>query len=245
MSADKKVRVIDGVRVKVVSENIKDDGSGFILLTADGVEYDSMRNVRSDLALGIARDWVGKPTSNIGHQYLDLKNGMIVAGRYLFERRDLLCIQGERINVFVDPDGSISVQPWGGDDEASNAAKKRARAVAKFMYEYEAEFFAHERKFFAARPWERCNGVTPEEAVRILTPYVMGASPLLVRAQVVTHPATDDLNEGSYPVTLTPDDAEHLVRIFELGVNVPAGEEQVVHVRLTCEYFDKEQEDAS
>lgn len=126
--------------------------------------YHVCRTVRSDLADEIEKYWVGRKNSHIGLQYLVLQDGIVGKGRFI-ERRDVLLLHGENINVFVDPPDDIHVQPHGGMDEGSPAAIRRATAAAKRAIRRESAFIEHELRFLTEKPWEQVYGMTPEDAV--------------------------------------------------------------------------------
>lgn len=161
--------------VRVVEEVINDGVLNGYVLSVSGHEYHARFNVRSDLGSSIEKYWVGRKSTNIGMQYLDLKKGMIVKSRYLAERTDILCVQGEQINTFVEVDGDVSVQPW-STREATAAAKRRAELAARKAFDLakKAGYIDNEAKFFLDKPWTLCHGKTPAQAVQTLQPYEWG-----------------------------------------------------------------------
>lgn len=152
-------------------------------VVVDGHHYTVSYNVRSDLYATLETYWLGNPNSNVGAQYLELDGEHVKAGRFLIERKDIIVVQGERINTFVEVDGDISVQPWTHawgerDSKKRNgpvckAACKRARRAAEIAYKQAVEigYVENERYFLTEKPWLLCHGLTVAEAVQILRPY--------------------------------------------------------------------------
>lgn len=135
------------------------------------------RNVRSNLADDIERYWVGHTTTCVGVQYLDLKDGLVVKGRYSIERADIFCFQDydRGVNVFVDIDGYPSIQPWSDKKQITPAEKKSIeRQVAAALSE-QAEYVAFETKFLTEKPWTQVYGMTPEDAVASLRKWAENA----------------------------------------------------------------------
>lgn len=127
------------------------------------------RNVRSDLADGIERYWVGHKTSHTGLQYLDLKDGRVVKGRYLIERTDIFCFQDfGRVNVFVEADGSWHADVWTDGDKLTDAERRSIDRQVKAALKAQSEYVEHEGRFLRERPWEDVYGMTPEDAVESL-----------------------------------------------------------------------------
>lgn len=128
--------------------------------------YRTNKNVRSDLADGIEQYWVGHDESHIGLQYLDLKDGKLVKGRYSIERTDVLVLQDFEYgcNIFVETDGRYSIQPW-ADKTLTVAERNRAVAAVNRAIRANKEYMAREEEFLTTKPWEQIYGMTPEEGV--------------------------------------------------------------------------------
>lgn len=131
------------------------------------------RHVRSNLRQEIEKYWVGKPKSNVGLQYLEYKNGLIKANKYMFERRDLMCFQlYDVFNVFINPDKTFTWNMFGGDTHnvRSQLSEQEERAVVNHIKAELAKpevvaYFEHENRFFEHKPWMHVDGMTPEQAV--------------------------------------------------------------------------------
>lgn len=132
---------------------------------------------RTNLADKIEEYWVGKKNSPIGIQYLTFKDGKVNVGRF-YERQDVLDVQcfHPGCNAFIDVNGDANIQPWGtyGKDGAArkNAAKKippglveMMQGACKLWFSRNHEFVERQARFFAERPWEQVDGMTPDDAV--------------------------------------------------------------------------------
>jgi hypothetical protein len=123
-----------------------------------------MRNVRSDLADGIKKDWVGRQKSLIGHQYLEFKDGVVKLNR-CFERTDVLLMQVPNVcNVFIGVDGDLDLQCW-SDVELDASERTAIEEAAKKFFEDEHEYVDRERRFLKSKPWAQVDGMVPEAAV--------------------------------------------------------------------------------
>lgn len=124
-----------------------------------------MRNVRSDLAERMRAYWVGKPTSNIGLQYLSYNEGLITVRQPAWERTDILWLSVDNAcNVFIEPDGSTQIDAYDGVEFTSEEFGKLKQLAAK-VYAENAEYVAHEKRFLESKPWLQVDGMTPERAV--------------------------------------------------------------------------------
>lgn len=166
------------------------------------------RNVRSNLADDLEKYWVGHTTSNIGLQYLKLEDGIVVAGGY-FERTDIFCFQDftRGVNVFVEADGSTSIQPW----ESGGRGRKKATPLTpeeiksihrqvKAALKAQAEYVAFEAKFLRERPWTDVYGMTPEDAVASLRAWAENAKTDTTPIATVTVTAPDGTELTSFPI---------------------------------------------
>jgi hypothetical protein len=140
------------------------------------MEFDpTWHHNRTDLASTIEKYYKGRKKSHIGMQYLTLKDGMIVRGPYSVERRDVLLVHGKGFSVFVEVDGRYHIQyncePKKQEWELTRYGKEAIARKVKKEVAKNADFIAAHEKFFADKPWEKCDGVTPEEAIEILRPY--------------------------------------------------------------------------
>lgn len=125
------------------------------------------KNVRSDLREEIQKYYVGKVNSNIGMQYVHFKDGILKAHRHP-SRRDLMVVYYDRLcNAYIEPNGSISVQPFDSVELTPEENTIIRLQCAKFVLQ-DREYFEHENKWFREEPWMAVDGKTPEEAVEIL-----------------------------------------------------------------------------
>ena len=132
----------------------------------------SYNNVRSGLAHGIERYWVGTNNSNVGLQYLQFKDGIITTKEFCFERSDLVVFQylghpGDYgFNIFVESDGSLSWNTFSGTEltiaETIEVEKHIATALTTDEF---VKYLDHERRFLKEKPWLQVNGMTPKQAV--------------------------------------------------------------------------------
>lgn len=122
---------------------------------------------RNRLKEDIQKHWLGKENSCSGLQYLNFKDGKINYSKSIFERRDLFLVQFEPgINVFIEPNGSTSIQPWAGiainDDE-----RQRIKDVCKQVYEDNQSFVVEQSTFlnWINEHLHEFVDLTPEEAI--------------------------------------------------------------------------------
>lgn len=130
------------------------------------LRYRTHRFVRSDLGEDIRKYWGGKRFSNVGLQYLELKDGQVHVTNYI-ERTDVLMVQGEGINVFVDANGRQHIEPHDPGETSPNSMKRAAQA-AQDAYEDEIEFCEHEGEWLKEKPWKLVEGMTPTQAADFL-----------------------------------------------------------------------------
>ena len=125
------------------------------------------RNVRSDLASEVKKYWLGKKKSNIGLQYLDLKDGIIHADVGMWERTDILMFQHPKaFNVFVEADGSCTWNVFDGCEVSDNERRTVETYIRKKVRQPDtAAYVTHERKFLLDKPWLQVDGMTPEQAI--------------------------------------------------------------------------------
>ena len=117
------------------------------LLNNDLVAPFVTRNVRSTLANDIQKYWVGQPNSNIGMQYLTLKDGIIHLNGYLFERTDIMVVQFFDIaNVFVEADGSKCINVW-SKVTLSKQRQAQIYAIVDAHYVTASEYVKREARF--------------------------------------------------------------------------------------------------
>lgn len=133
----------------------------------DVTQLSVSKNVRSNLADEMEKYWVGRENSNIGIQWLNLKDGHVYKFSELsdaFGRKDIFLVQMfNGFNVFVEPDGSIDIQEYG-----AQLYPEEREEVKKFvvdLMEKEKEYVEHERRFLQEKPWRQCDGMTPQQAV--------------------------------------------------------------------------------
>jgi len=126
---------------------------------------------RSDLRESIEKYWVGRQRSNIGVQYLRLDNGVVrLSGMY--ERRDLILLQLPKImNVFITPfHGKCEVQIdlWPETRSLFQLTAEGREQINQFAAEAvyaNQEYWDREVRFLTEKPWEQCDGLTPEATV--------------------------------------------------------------------------------
>ena len=137
------------------------------VLTLD--TYQVMRNVRSNLAEQIQTYWCGKPTSNVGMQYLSYKEGVITASQHVFERTDILWIAVDNVcNVFIEPDGSVQIDRY-RNVELTTVECDQLKKLAAKVYAANVKYVEREKQFLDAKPWLQVHGMMPEEAVAKFT----------------------------------------------------------------------------
>ena len=139
------------------------------LLNSDLLKPFVTRNIRSDIADDIQKYWVGKKESNIGVQYLSFKDGIVHARRCILERSDIMVVQFSSVaNVFVEADGSQSINEW-GDAKMTPQRRSQIRSIVDAHFIEAKEYVAHEARFLKEKPWLKVDGMTPEQAVAKLT----------------------------------------------------------------------------
>lgn len=130
--------------------------------------YTTSKNVRSDLTDQIERYWVGREASNIGMQYLALKDGRLELNSHLFERTDVLCLQDFKdcggCNIFIEANGAIQIDVWDRSQWSLAAQERAYRAAAEAIAGHHC-YMARQARFLATKPWLRVVGMTPEEGV--------------------------------------------------------------------------------
>jgi hypothetical protein len=130
------------------------------------------KNVRSDLRLQIERTWL-KPdgssanSSNIGHQYLKLQDGLLMLGGY-FERTDILLFQVQNTcNVFMGTSGYPDIQVFSGVT-LDKEEEEKIRLAAIQWYLDEKEYVEHEARFLMSQPWKEVVGMSVADGCKKL-----------------------------------------------------------------------------
>jgi hypothetical protein len=86
-------------------------------------------------------------------------------------RTDILVLQVEGFcNVFIEHDMDMIIQCY-DEVKLEEKTEEALKKYIKGLLDRGAmrEHIEHEKKFFAARPWEQLDGLTPKEAVAKLT----------------------------------------------------------------------------
>lgn len=128
-------------------------------------------HTRSGLKKTIIQYYLGKETSNIGCLCGYYRDGKLVMP-YTRYRHDLALVQYFEcgINCFINPSGSVSIQPWTGV-ELTEEDKTEIRKFCQTVPITYAEFWAHETKFvnWLDANIKNLDGMTPEQAIEFLT----------------------------------------------------------------------------
>lgn len=126
-------------------------------------------NDRTSLGDQIRQHWIGQQNSNIGMQYVALKDGILqLSGMY--ERVDVLVYQvftrgvHGGCNIFFNVDGSYQMDRW-DTTIFTKAEEEQIIKDAKAFFASQKEYVARQRLFLESKPWLQLAGLTPEEAV--------------------------------------------------------------------------------
>ena len=71
-------------------------------------------------------------------------------------------------NVFVEADGSQSINEW-GDAKMTPQRRSQIRSIVDAHFIEAKEYVAHEARFLKEKPRLKIDGMTPEQAVAKLT----------------------------------------------------------------------------
>lgn len=124
-----------------------------------------VKNIRSNLSEEIEKYWVPNPNSIVGLQYIKLKDGIISVAERLFERTDIFSFQVWNIaNIFVEPNGKISIQEWERGSLTPGQAKYLKYHILQLANK-EMDYILRENRFFDEKPWKYLNGMTPQQAI--------------------------------------------------------------------------------
>jgi hypothetical protein len=114
-----------------------------------------MYNDRTTLANRMEQYWEGRRESVVGLQYVTLKDGIVRSRGFAIERRDILFLQDSKagVNIFIEPNGDVSVQPW-ENGTLTDVDIEFYRAAAKWVYQAEEAYVARQLQFFEEQPWK-------------------------------------------------------------------------------------------
>lgn len=124
---------------------------------------------RDNLADKIEKYWVGRKTTHVGLQYLELRDDGRVYRSGYGERKDVVHVLTANCSLFIEPDGRVHLDSVEG--RISETEREYVMAACKVIVEREHDHIGRNRRWLEAKPWEAVVGMTAEEAVAKLRQY--------------------------------------------------------------------------
>lgn len=135
-----------------------------------------IKNVRSNLAEQFEAYWLRSNASMYGMQYFKFEDGKVRWENSLWERKDLLLVRHSGCcNTFIEPSGTISIQPFDGivlDKEEREEIKAFCKTLIAEGSQY-FDYFEREKRWlrWLQEQGPSMDGMTVEEAIKALNAF--------------------------------------------------------------------------